>query len=106
MYWILKECLSNLFIHENEIILSFYFIQATNKALHHSIKRLYYPVGKYYTYKYYTYNTTLIGTVFEIGNQRMEVFGVHHGRATIQWLQASKENSIQAQNILKYIYVQ
>ena len=35
----------------------------------------------------------------------MEVYSVHHARATIQWLQASKENSLQAETILKNIYV-
>ena len=45
------------------------------------------------------------GTVFEIGSRRMEIYAVHHARATIQWLKASKDNSVQAEMLLKNIYV-
>lgn len=84
-----SDCLSNLFIHENDVILSLYFIQSTNKPAHPNIRRLYYPAG----------------TVFEIGSRRMEIYAVHHARATIQWLKASKDNSVQAEMLLKNIYV-
>ena len=46
-----------------------------------------------------------VGTVFEIGSRRMEIYAVHHARATIQWLKASKDNSVQAEMLLKNIYV-
>ena len=41
-----SDCLSNLFIHEDDVILSLYFIQSTNKPAHPNIRRLYYPAGK------------------------------------------------------------
>ena len=41
------DCLSNLFIHEDDVILSLYFIQSTNKPAHPNIRRLYYPAGKH-----------------------------------------------------------
>ena len=47
----------------------------------------------------------ILGTVFEIGSRRMEIYAVHHARATIQWLKASKDNSVQAEMLLKNIYV-
>ena len=42
-----SDCLSNLFIHEDDVILSLYFIQSTNKPAHPNIRRLYYPAGKH-----------------------------------------------------------
>ena len=44
---IILDCLSNLFIHEDDVILSLYFIQSTNKPAHPNIRRLYYPAGKH-----------------------------------------------------------
>ena len=53
--------------------------------------------------QYFQFN--IEGTVFEIGSRRMEIYAVHHARATIQWLKASKDNSVQAEMLLKNIYV-
>ena len=80
-----KDCLTNLFIHESQVVLSFYFTQATSKRPHPSIKRLYYPVGEFQL-GLQNFQSLLAGTVFEIGSQKMEIHSVHHARAPIQWL--------------------
>jgi len=81
------DCLTNLFIHGSDVVLSFYFIHATSKRAHPNVKRLYYPVG----------------TVFEIGQQKMEVAAVHHGKAQIQWLKQSRDSALTAVSLLKDI---
>ena len=45
----------------------------------------------------------LLGTVFEIGSQKMEVHSVHHAKAQIQWLKASRDSALQAVSLLKDI---
>ena len=45
----------------------------------------------------------MLGTVFEIGSQKMEVHSVHHAKAQIQWLKASRDSALQAVSLLKDI---
>ena len=46
---------------------------------------------------------TFLGTVFEVGAQRLEVYSANHVKAPIQWLRAARDNGKQAEEIMNLI---